>query len=324
MAIILPATPVKIAFLAEQLRQLQPIAIPTETVYGLAAHAYHDEAIQRIYQAKGRPTSNPLIIHYATTQAVHHDVIWNEQAECLAAHYWPGPLTLILPFSINGRVSSLARSQLATVAVRVPAHPVAQALLNQIDFPLAAPSANRSGQLSPVQASHVVSSLGAHIEWVLDGGACQAGIESTIIDLSTPKPSLLRAGIRTPQEISAILNQSIHLPNQTLAIAKSPGSHFRHYAPKSFMRWGIEDPIDQEALLAFGPGPWPDSFCYYRNLSPTGQLEEAAHYLFEYLHQLDSYKPSRIAVAPIPQIDIGLALYDRLNRAIQASQTSLL
>ncbi|MGH1370076.1 MAG: L-threonylcarbamoyladenylate synthase [Maritimibacter sp.] len=282
------------------------VAMPTETVYGLAGDACDDEAVARIFEAKARPTFNPLIIHLPDVSAVSQWAELDEQASTLAAAFWPGPLTMVLPIRANTGLSSLITAGLSTVAVRVPAHESAKALLRAFGGPLAAPSANPSGKISPTTAAHVLAGLDGKIDAVLDAGPCNVGVESTIIGLDA-KPTLLRPGGLSTEDIEAALGAPLQLRDQREAI-NAPGQLASHYAPKAVLRLNALATDPGERLLGFG-----DVSCAL-NLSPAGDLVEAAANLFRYLHQLDE-TDGPIAVSPIPDTGLGRAINDRLRRA---------
>lgn len=286
------------------------IGLPTETVYGLAANALSDTAVAKIYTLKERPHFNPLIAHFTNAEEVKKYVYFNEWAESLAKAFWPGPLTLILEKKKEGGVSLLATAGLETLAVRAPAHPLAQRLLQGLDFPLVAPSANPSESLSPTTAQHVKNSFPNLL--VIDGGPCTVGLESTIVDLTGDKPVILRPGILTKSDIENALGLQLGETCENTPL-KAPGQLKRHYAPSIPLRLNITQVNDGEALLSFGPHHLiaPKEI----NLSPTADLEEAAANLFSALAELDSPHHKGIAVMPIPKEGIGLAINDRLNRA---------
>lgn len=297
---------------AKLLQAGEVVAIPTETVYGLAADATNPQAVAKIYEAKQRPKFNPLIAHFAFAEAAEREVIFTPLARQLAAALWPGPLTLVLQARPDTRICDLARAGLATQAVRVPAHPVAQTLLQEVGIPLVAPSANASGSLSPVSASQVAKSLAGRIGWVLEGGDCTEGLESTIIDATGEQPMMLRAGTIAATQIAEVAGCEVKMElHAGEGRVKSPGQLLRHYAPKSGLRLGTENPRPGEALLAFGP-VIPAGFARVLNLSQTGDLREAAANLFRYLHALED---SPIAVMPVPEEGLGIAINDRLRRA---------
>lgn len=283
------------------------VAFPTETVYGLGADARQDRAVARIYEAKGRPEFNPLIVHVADLESVRALVEWNGAAEALAQAFWPGPLTLVLPMRAGANISTLVTAGLDSLAVRMPAAPVAQGLLRAFGGPVAAPSANRSGQISPTRARHVLDGLGDRIDAVVDGGPCEVGLESTILGL-TGTPTLLRPGGITEDDLARVLNIRIALRREGDGIT-APGQIRSHYAPRARVRLNAVEFEPGEARLGFGP---VDSDL---NLSPSEDLTEAAANLFEYLHRLDASGAPVIAVSPIPHVGLGVALNDRLSRA---------
>ncbi|WP_417723382.1 L-threonylcarbamoyladenylate synthase [Salipiger sp.] len=283
------------------------VAFPTETVYGLGADARNDHAVARIYEAKGRPSFNPLIVHLADLDAVRDLVDWSPEAETLAKAFWPGPLTMVLPLKAGAGVSRLVSAGLPTLAVRMPANPVARRLLTEFGGPVAAPSANPSGRISPTRAAHVRDGLTGRIEAVLDGGRCGVGVESTILGL-TGRPTLLRPGGLPLEDIAEVLKRPISERKDSEAIS-APGQLASHYAPHARVRLNATDWHAGEATLGFGP------MACDLNLSPTGDLVDAAANLFEYLHRLDASGAERIAVAPVPHLGLGVAINDRLGRA---------
>ena len=282
------------------------VALPTETVYGLAADARNGAAVARIYEAKGRPSFNPLIVHLAEADHARRYGIWSDNAEILASAFWPGPLTLVLPLAGNHGLSSLVTAGLDSVALRVPAHPTARAILQAFGGPIAAPSANPSGRISATTAAHVLAGLDGRIDAVVDDGPCTVGLESTIIGLNLVSPTLLRAGGLSVEAIEAALGMRIDVANGAEIIA--PGQMASHYAPAAQVRLDAETALEGEVLLGFG------SIAGDLNLSPSGDLTQAAANLFDCLHALDAMaKP--IAVAPIPDHGLGRAINDRLRRA---------
>ncbi len=302
------------ASLQEAARLIQAgelVAFPTETVYGLGADATNDHAVARIFEAKGRPQFNPLIVHVNDLKQAHLHAMFDKQAHQLAEKFWPGALTFVLPSRPGSSVSKLACAGLETVAVRAPMHPVARRLLELAKCPVAAPSANRSGHLSPTTARHVAEDLGADITLVLDGGPCLIGVESTIIDLSRTPPSLLRPGGIPSEDIAAELGE---LDIGNAKSIRAPGMLTNHYAPVTPVRLNAQDCKDSEALLAFGPTPIPDARVSV-NLSPTGDLVEAASNLFAMLHMLDATDCTAIVAMSVPEQGLGLAINDRLRRA---------
>ena len=295
-----------IAQAADLLARGALVAFATETVYGLGADARNSDAVAAIFAAKDRPSFNPLIVHLADAQQAQAYVEWSDTAAHLAATFWPGPLSLVLPLKANHGLSSLVTAGLDTVALRVPARPSAQALLQAFDGPVAAPSANPSGRISPTTAAHVISGLEGRIAAVLDDGPCDVGLESTILGLSGPHPTLLRAGGLPKEAIEAALGAPL-AQNETQKIT-APGQMTSHYAPGAPVRLNATAPQVNELFLGFGPMPCD------LNLSPSADLREAAANLFDHLHQLDARKRP-IAVAPIPQVGLGIAISDRLQRA---------
>lgn len=287
------------------------VAFPTETVYGLGADATNDRAVAAIFEAKGRPSFNPLIVHLSEPAQADGLVEVVPAAKAMMARFWPGPLTLVLPRHPRSPVSLLASAGLDTIAVRVPDHPVARALIGAAGRPLAAPSANRSGAVSPTAAGHVAESLGGRVSLILDGGPCRVGVESTVLDLTTERPTLLRPGGVPAEALEAVLGQALLRPATDPSAPRSPGMLESHYAPGVTVRLGACCPGPGEALLAFGPAPADAAL----NLSPSGDLEEAAANLFAMLRSLDRPGCRGIAVMPIPDHGLGLAINDRLRRA---------
>ncbi len=313
---LVEATAETIAEAAALLRQGQLVAFPTETVYGLGADATNERAVAAIFEAKGRPRFNPLISHVLDGAAARQFVQWNDAAEKLAARFWPGPLTMVLPRAKGSTISLLATAGLDTVAIRAPSHPVAQALIRAVGLPIAAPSANRSGAVSPTRAEHVAESLGERVPLILDGGPCLVGVESTVLDLTGATAILLRPGGATREAIEAVVGPiavSHALPSGDAA-RTSPGQLESHYAPTRPVRLNATSVGADEGLLAFGPNPPAGAMLTY-NLSPTGDLGEAAANLFAQMRALDRPGIGRIAVMPIPETGLGLAINDRLRRA---------
>ncbi|MDU8913464.1 L-threonylcarbamoyladenylate synthase [Aestuariicoccus sp. MJ-SS9] len=296
-----------IATAARLLREGQLVALPTETVYGLGADAANDRAVAAVYEAKGRPSFNPLIVHLAELEAVRALVHWSDRAEMLARAFWPGPLTMVLPLREGAPVSRLVTAGLDSLAVRMPAQPAARALLRAFGGPVAAPSANRSGQISPTRAEHVLAGLDGRIAAVLDDGPCAVGLESTILGL-VGKPTLLRPGSIGIGALSKVLGVPVAERRDTEAIS-APGQLTSHYAPNARVRLNATEWREGEARLGFG-----DVECDL-NLSPEGDLVEAAANLFEYLHRLDASGAPVIAVSPVPHVGLGVAINDRLSRA---------
>ncbi|MFD1344172.1 L-threonylcarbamoyladenylate synthase [Litorisediminicola beolgyonensis] len=303
----LSARPDDLARAAEIWRAGGLVALPTETVYGLGADASNDLAVARIFEAKGRPRFNPLIVHVATPEDAQALTLWDDRAERLAQAFWPGPLTLVLPLRPGAPVSKLVTAGLDTLAVRCPAHPVAQAALSTFGGGIAAPSANRSGKLSPTSAAHVLAGLDGRIDAVIEAGASEIGLESTILGLAGPA-TLLRDGAITAEMLAQALGEEV-LSRAANAAISAPGQLASHYAPRAAMRLDATDWQEGEATLGFG------EVTADLNLSPAGDLREAAANLFEYLHRLDAGGAARIAVSPIPRKGLGLAINDRLSRA---------
>jgi L-threonylcarbamoyladenylate synthase len=306
-------TALSLAQALEALAQGQLVAMPTETVYGLAGDATSDAAVAAIFAAKGRPSFNPLIAHVASAQQARAVANFPPVADALAAAFWPGPLTLVMRRAATCPVSLLACAGLDTIAVRIPAHPVARALLEAFGKPLVAPSANRSGRVSPTQAIHVAEELGNAVALVLDGGACAVGIESTVVDVTGPEPVILRHGSITREQVEAALGCAVPDASHGEAI-KAPGMLKSHYAPSIPVRLNADKAGAGEALLAFGPYV-PSGALETLNLSPSGNLQEAAANLFAMLRALDDPQHHAIAVMPIPHEGLGRAINDRLQRA---------
>ncbi|WP_170327236.1 L-threonylcarbamoyladenylate synthase [Ruegeria arenilitoris] len=302
----LSADPGGIAQAADLLRQGLLVAFATETVYGLGGDARNGEAVASIYAAKGRPSFNPLIAHVASVEAAQRYVEWSERAEALAAAFWPGPLTMVLPLRDGHGISPLVTAGLDTLAVRVPAHSTARDLLAAFDGPVAAPSANPSGQISPTTAEHVRTGLDGRIAAILDDGPCGVGLESTIVGLAG-EPSLLRPGGVALEQVESVLGTELHI-HQAGDLLTAPGQLQSHYAPDAPVRLNAENPQGDEVLLGFGPVDCD------LNLSEKGNLTEAAANLFSALHRLNATgRP--IAVSPIPDQGLGAAINDRLRRA---------
>lgn len=301
-----------VARAATILRRGGLVAFPTETVYGLAADATDDSAVARLYAAKGRPAHNPLIVHIADAGDLAALVETGGIAERLARRFWPGPLTLVLPRRADGPVTSRASAGRPTLAVRVPAHPVARALITATGRPLVAPSANRSGRVSPTRAAHVVAELGGAIDLVLDGGEAAVGVESTVVD--PLRRLLLRPGGVTAEALAAEIGP-LDAPSADAArTPDSPGLLASHYAPSCPVRLDATTVGGDEALLAFGPEV-PAGAAVTLNLSPRGDLGEAAANLYDMLRRLDRPGIRAIAVMPLPGHGLGAALNDRLRRA---------
>jgi len=295
---------------ASLLREGELVAFPTETVYGLGANATSDDAVAAIFAAKQRPDFNPLIVHGRDREMLSAFVEFTPLANKLADTFWPGSLTLVLKRKADCPISLLVSAGLDTIAVRVPNHSLAQSLLSAANLPIAAPSANSSGEVSPTTADHVVTSLSGRIAAVLDGGSCTVGIESTVVDLSTEKPTLLRPGGVAVEALEAVCGP-LARPQKDPEAPRSPGMLARHYAPGRPVRLNAVDKRAGEAHLAFGAS----DVDFTLNLSPTGDTVEAAANLFAMLRALDRPEFSGIAIAPIPNDGLGLAINDRLKRA---------
>jgi L-threonylcarbamoyladenylate synthase len=302
---IRPAGSDSLAAAAQLLVRGKLVAFPTETVYGLGADASNGEAVAAIFAAKGRPRFNPLIVHVTDTEAARRQGVFNPLAEKLAAVFWPGPLTLVLPRRADASVSLLVSAGLDSVALRVPSHPLAQVLLAAAGRPLAAPSANASGRITATSAEHVARELGGRVDLILDGGATPLGLESTVIGFEKERAVLLRPGAITREKIEAITGP--------LAAAgdaiQSPGQLESHYAPQARLRLNATKIEPGEALLGFGAVAES-----WLNLSPRGDLTEAAANLFSMLRDMDD-QVNAIAVSPIPETGLGEAINDRLRRA---------
>lgn len=275
----------------------EPVAVATETVYGLAADATNAEAVARIYEAKGRPSFNPLIVHVPDLAAAKSIGVFNEVSNVLANEHWPGPLTLVVPLRDGAGIASIVTAGLPTIGLRVPTHPAMQALLRAVGRPLAAPSANASGSISPTRAEHVLKSLGGRIPLIVDAGPTERGLESTIVATDGP-PRLLRPG---PIEVDAPLAQG--------GPVEAPGQLPSHYAPSKPLRLNVSTAAGDEFLIGFA------SIEGNANLSASGDLVEAAARLFDLLHLADASDTPRIAVAPVPESGLGVAINDRLRRA---------
>lgn len=300
--------PDDLATAARVLRDGGLAAFPTETVYGLGADARNNDAVARIFDAKGRPSFNPLIAHVGSFAAAARLVDFPPDAVRLADAFWPGALTLVLPLRADAGISSLVTAGLSTLAVRVPDHPVALGILRLFDGPVAAPSANPSGRISPTTADHAAAGLGGRIDVLVDGGACKVGVESTILDVTGP-PALLRAGGVPVEVLEAALGHPLVRPSDDPDTPTSPGQLVSHYAPRGTLRLNATVAQAGEVMLGFGPVTGDLS------LSPAGDLLEAASRLFDCLHRLDAMGADRIAVAPVPVTGLGLAINDRLRRA---------
>jgi L-threonylcarbamoyladenylate synthase len=306
-----------IAAAADALREGKLVAFPTETVYGLGADATNDEAVARVYAAKGRPSFNPLIAHVPDAEAAFGLGNFSAEAKALARAFWPGPLSLVVPRRPDCPVSLLASSGLESIAIRVPSHPMALDLLRAVARPVVAPSANPSGKISPTTAEHVRRHLKDRVAVVLDGGRCKVGVESTVVSFLEDGPKLLRHGGIPRAEIEKVLGHPVTVVSHA-ARPHAPGQLLSHYAPHAELRLNAEQPREGEAYLGFGPlhahGPW--------TLSARGDLVEAAANLFRRLHEIDATGVGRIAVAPVPHHGLGEAINDRLLRAAAPRETA--
>lgn len=328
MTLILEPSNEAIARAADILKSGGLVGLPTETVYGLAADAENGKAVARIYEAKARPAFNPLIVHVADIAAAERVAVFDARARVLAAQFWPGPLTLVLPLRPDSGIDPLVTAGLETVAVRMPAHKVAQDVLRAYGKPLAAPSANPSGGLSPTSPAHVAKGLGEQVGMILAGGRSDVGLESTVIDVSGDVPFLLRHGAVTRDVLASALDTAIAESTEDDHAPKSPGQTLRHYAPSVPLRLKAVDVATGEALLAFGPTRFMSMkeggavtqlpYTSIRNLSEEGDLTEAAANLFRFLHDLDQPAHKAIAVMDIPDQGLGRAINDRLKRGAQS------
>jgi L-threonylcarbamoyladenylate synthase len=317
---ILPAREAALGAAARVLADGGLVAFPTETVYGLGADATNPAAIARLYQAKGRPSFNPLIAHVGDFAAARQIAAFDAAATVLAEAFWPGPLTLVLPKSRDCPVAELATAGLETIAIRIPAHPVAREILRAFGRPVAAPSANLSGHVSPTTAAHVQSDLAGRIDLIIDGGPVAIGVESTIVGCFET-PMLLRPGGLPREDIERVLGRALAQPpaeaESDFAQPLAPGMLASHYAPRTRVRLDAELVAPGEVLLAFGPAmpPGTDKAAAVMNLSPRGDLAEAAANLFGYLRALDAKAAQMIAVMSVPDDGLGEAINDRLRRA---------
>jgi len=317
---LVPANAASVADAARVLADGGLVAFPTETVYGLGADATNGQAVARLYEAKGRPRFNPLIVHILDRKTAEALARFDDDAERLAAAFWPGPLTLVVPRALNDPVAMLATAGLDTIAVRVPAHKAARDILAAFGKPVVAPSANRSGHVSPTKAEHVQADLGGRIDLIIDGGATSVGVESTII-ACLGEPVLLRPGGVPRAAIEQTLRHKLADAPAGLAHGEptplAPGMLASHYAPRTRLRLNVTRLEPGEALLAFGPASvaGAQQAQTARNLSPRGDLIEAAANLFSHLRALDGARAKAIAVMPIPADGLGEAINDRLARA---------
>lgn len=313
---VLPATEESIAQAAARLRQGGLVAFPTETVYGLGADATDGLAVASVFEAKGRPRFNPLIVHVAGAEEAARYAVFTETARQLVEAFWPGGLTLVLEKTSDSDIAELTTAGLDTVALRAPDHPVARALLAAARIPIAAPSANRSGHVSPTSAAHVADDLGESVDCILDGGPTSIGIESTVVDATGLPPVLLRPGAVPRAEIEAAIGRRLASAAASAA-PTSPGQLASHYAPRAALRLNARSVEAGEALLAFG-SDIPDGACRTINLSGSGDLRAAAANLFGALRALDASGAETIAVMPIPDHGLGEAINDRLRRGAAA------
>lgn len=304
---VVPADDAAITAATQLLMAGQIVAIPTETVYGLAADAQNVEAVARIYAAKGRPDFNPLIVHVRDQKAAEKLGMFNATAQALAEAFWPGPLTLVLPLQPDAPIARAVTAGLPTIAIRCPAHPVMQALLLKSGLSLAAPSANPSGSISPTRADHVLKGLGGAVPMILDGGSCSGGLESTIVAVREDGWQILRPGPVTSEDIENVIGYAPLAA--TKGFIEAPGQMASHYAPSKPVRLNVIASEPDVYLIGFGAIAGDD------NLSSTGDLAQAAAHLFAALHRADASAAVAIAVAPIPHEGIGTAINDRLARA---------
>lgn len=314
-----PPTPEAYARASELLTAGELVAFPTETVYGLAANANDDQAVAKIFAVKNRPQFNPLIVHIPDLETAETYGIFNDTARQLAASFWPGALTLVVKRTPECTLSALVSAGLDTVALRLPAHPVAQKLLHNCSMPLAAPSANISGKISPTTAHHVAQNIGAEIAMIIDGGACSIGIESTIIQCTEHQPILLRPGGITAEAIEAITGNPLIKSEDDADTPNAPGQLKTHYAPHKPLRINAKNAKPNEAFIAFGPYITENTNSIF-NLSESGNLTEAAANLFAMLHQADRSDAGSIAVMAVPNTGLGRAINDRLARAAYQGQ----
>lgn len=309
---IFDATPEHIEQGASIIQKGGLVVMPTETVYGLGASAYNAHAVARIFEAKNRPTFNPLISHISEIDFLSQYAETDERVIALAKYFWPGPLTFVLKRKDMSSSLDLACAGLPTVTVRMPKHPVALALIRAAGVPIVAPSANRSQTISPTTAEHVWQSLGTRVDMILDGGACSVGVESTIIDVTGKDIVILRPGGVSKEDLELFLHEPVLLSHGNPKLPRSPGQMLKHYAPSHALRINAIHPEADEFFIGFGEiGPEA-----HLNLSHSGDLNEAASHLFDYLHQADEQTVfPRIAIAPIPEVGLGLAINDRIRRA---------
>jgi len=313
MTNIYKSTSQNITLAAEIIKKGGLVAMPTETVYGLGANVYNPQAVANIFAAKGRPSFNPLISHIAEIDFLKTYAETDERVIALAHKYWPGPLTFVLRRFVHDTNDAidLACAGLRTVTVRMPNHPVALELIKKSGVPIVAPSANKSQSISPTSAEHVYESLGSNVDMILDGGPCQVGVESTIIDITGKNVVLLRAGGISIEELEEFLNEKILISNGNPDLPSSPGQMLKHYAPNHNMRINVTEPNEGEFFIGFGKVKNA-----HINLSPNEDLREAAANLFAYMRYADSQQGfSGIAMSPIPNHGLGMAINDRIRRA---------
>ena len=292
------------------LQQGEPVALPTETVYGLGADAYNAQAVAKIFAAKNRPSFNPLISHIAEVDFLTDYAETDARVYALAKHFWPGALTMVLPRKQKVQSLDLACAGLPTVSVRMPNHPVALELIRKSNTPIVAPSANRSQSISPTTAQHVQDSLGNNVSMILDGGPSLVGVESTIIDLTGKSVVLLRAGGIPMEEIADFLNEPVLISGGNPNLPSSPGQMLKHYAPKYETRINVSTPASDEFMIGFG------NINGHLNLSASGNLQEATANLFAFMHLAEEQTQfTKIAIAPIPMEGLGRAINDRIKRA---------
>lgn len=312
MTTIFEATDENIRQGADTIRAGGLVAFPTETVYGLGANAYDAKAVAHIFEAKNRPTFNPLISHIADVDFLGDYAETDDRFQALAQHFWPGALTFVLKRKDMSPSLDLACAGLKTVTVRMPNHPVALALIQKAGVPIVAPSANRSQSISPTTARHVWESLGNRVDMILDGGPCAVGVESTIIDLTGHRVVMLRPGGVAKEDLEQFLNEEVLLSHGNPDLPSSPGQMLKHYAPRHAFRINVIEPAPDEFFIGFGKVGQNAPL----NLSPSGNLCEAATNLFNYMHLADEQNDyPKIAMAPIPNVGLGLAINDRIRRA---------
>ena len=301
-----------IAWAARALREGGLVAFPTETVYGLGANARDGHAVARVYEAKARPQFNPLIVHVSDLGHAERLGVFDDRARILAQQFWPGPLTLVVPLASDSGLSSLVSAGLETVGLRVPSHPVTQKLIGFARVPVAAPSANKAGQISPTTAEHVARDFDDTDGFIINGGRCPGGLESTVVGLAGERPVLLRPGGLAREAIEARLGTSLQREEEEAGSPAAPGMMKSHYAPRARLRLNAREARSGEVLLGFGPDA-PDEAIL--NLSETGDLGEAAANLFGYLRALDACGTDIIAVNPVPCEGLGETINDRLEKA---------